>query len=978
MYSFFMKTPLYLLDGYNLIYRSYFAFFRRPLRNPQGRNSSAIFGFYRSLLSLFHERRPALFALVLDSRTPTFRHELFPEYKATRQKTPEDLRAQIPVIEEIALALGVPTLRADGFEADDVMASLARACREEGRPCFVVSGDKDLLQIVGGETKILRPDKGGFREMGPREVYEDWGVRPEQIVDYLALAGDSSDNVPGAKGIGEKTAAALLSQFGDLDALYSRLEEVKSPSQRARLQESRDQVLLSRRLVTLREDVPLPGGPGSLVLPPLRGKEAAPLFLQEGMRTLAEELSGQGAAPGETGRGTDGEAGPAGAGEPSGAASAEASAAADGGAFPQPDAPAGTGAGVRSRRGSRLPGAADQDLFSEPGAPPRGEPELPRPLKAPPAPGIYRAVRSPEELDLWVSRAREAGTVAFDTETTGIDPMTAELVGFSLSLRAGEACYVPVTAPAGEGLGLEAVLPRLKTLMEDPEVRVVGQNIKFDYKVLHRLGVRLRPWFDTMIAAWLLDADAGSYGMDRLAEVHLGMETLRYDSVVPKGATFDQVPLEAAVRYAAEDADVTYRLHQVFAPRLRERGLDKLFHELEMPLVRILGDMEIRGIALNPGVLEDYGAELEKDLAALEGEIYRLCGREFNIASTKQLQEILFQVRRLTPTKKTKTGFSTDTSVLEELAREDPVPEKILRHRTLSKLKSTYVDALPRLVNPETGRLHTSFNQTGTATGRLSSRDPNLQNIPVKEAEGRRIRGAFAPAPGHLFLSADYAQIELVVLAHLSGDPGLKAAFAAGADVHRSTGALIFGVPEAEVTPEQRRIAKTINFGVMYGMSSFRLARELSIPRADADRFIASYFARYRGIEEFIRRTVAEAEKTGGVKTILGRERPIPAITSRNKTEKTAAERIAVNTPIQGSAADIVKLAMLRVDRRLREELPRARLLLQVHDELIFEVPREEAGRAADLVREEMESALKLEAPLRVSIETGLNWGEMH
>jgi DNA polymerase-1 len=466
--------------------------------------------------------------------------------------------------------------------------------------------------------------------------------------------------------------------------------------------------------------------------------------------------------------------------------------------------------------------------------------------------------------------------------------------------------------------------------------------------------------------------------MDRLAEIHLRYRTIHYEEVVPKAETFDVVDLQSATRYAAEDADITFRLYEVFSRKLKERGLDKLFFELEMPLVRILADMELEGIRLDPSVLETYGLELEKDLAVLQAEIFALVGRPFNINSTRQLQDVLFKDRKLQPVKKTRTGFSTDTSVLEELAAEDPVPAKILQHRTLSKLKSTYVDALPKLVNGKTGRLHTNFQQTGTATGRLSSKDPNLQNIPIKEAEGRRIRGAFVPARGKIFLSADYSQIELVILAHLSGDPALCEAFIKGTDVHKMTASLIFGVPPEAVGGHERRIAKTINFGVMYGMSAFRLARELGISRHDAKRFIDSYFARYGGIQDFIGKTVAGAEATGSVKTILGRERAIYAIRSRNKTEKMGAERVAVNTPIQGSAADIVKLAMLRIDGRIREKKLAARLLLQVHDELIFEVPKEELPVMEDLVRKEMEDAYKLTVPLRVSMETGKSWGEMH
>ncbi|MCX7788076.1 MAG: DNA polymerase I [Spirochaetes bacterium] len=915
-----MKDPLYLLDGYSLIYRSYFAFIRNPLRNPEGRNSSAVFGFFNSLLTLLKNRTPPYFAIVLDSRIPTFRHTLYPEYKATRQKTPEDLHAQVPVIEELATCLGIPILRFDGVEADDLMATLAKLCRQEGRPCYIISGDKDLLQLVNDPVRILKPEKGDFLELDREGVYRHWSVYPEQIVDYLSLVGDASDNVPGAKGIGEKTAVALLSQFGSLEGIYRNLDALP-PSQRQKLIEAREAVELSKRLVTLKDDVPVHSDViEAFRLPPLKVEDALPLFYREGMKNLAQEFY----------------------------------------SFK-------TGAPLKIDKG--LPLQKDSLIFSS----------SPSTLTGFSSPGTYKTISSGEELSTLLEQARNAGTVAFDTETTDLDPFHAKLVGFSLSFELGKAFYIPIQAPSG-GLGEGATLPLLEKFLSDPTVRIVGQNLKFDYKILRLLGIQLPMQFDTMIAAWLLDSGESSYNLDRLAEIYLGYQTVRYQDVVAKGQTFADVPLDLATRYAAEDADITYRLYRVLEPSLKERKLEDLFYTLEMPLVPILGDMELEGIRLDVSVLKTYGFELEKEIDRIQRQIYQLCGKEFNINSTKQLQEVLFIDRKLQPTRKTekKTGFSTDTSVLEELAQQDPVPELVLQYRMLQKLKSTYVDALPQMVNPRTGRIHTSFNQTGTATGRLSSKDPNLQNIPIRDEEGRRIRSAFIPREGWKFLSADYSQIELVILAHLSGDPGLCEAFQTGSDVHRRTGALIFGVPEDQVTPEQRRVAKTINFGVMYGMSSFRLSRELGIPRKDADRFLDFYFRQYPRIQSFIGETIRKAEQSGKVSTILGRERPVPNINSRNKTEKTAAERIAINTPIQGSAADMVKLAMLRIVERLKKEHYNARLILQVHDELIFEVPQEELDGVKELVQKEMEQVYPLRVPLRVSIETGSSWGELH
>jgi len=953
-----MKEPLYLLDGYSLIYRSYFAFISKPLINPAGQNRSAVFGFFRTVITFFQERNPAHFCVVLDSRVPTFRHEKYPEYKATRDKTPQDLHDQVPVVEEICAALGIPIVRKDGFEADDIIATYATRCMKEGRPCRIITGDKDLLQLVEKGVVVLRPDKGGYLELSRDQVYENWGVWPEQMVDYLSLTGDQSDNVPGVRGVGPKTAEKLISRYGTLDAVYAHLDEL-SPGDRRKLEEGRESAFMSRDLIVLVTDIPGLPGLEDLRIPRLRSEEAAPLFLREGARSLAEQVTAFSLPlKGYRTRGA----------QPS---AAEFDFAAPAAAASNP-APAGKTAAQESAPGA----AAVSGPIPAPGAAaaPAGGP-----VPGYSGPGSYEAVTSLDALSAWIEKVRAAKRFAYDVETDGLDEMTARPVGFSLSVGGNAGCYIPLRAEGREILPEAEVRTHLSRILTDPSLMLVGQNHKYDYKVTKRWGIPVNNlYFDTMIAAWLLDAQGGVYNMDRLAEVFLGYRTIHFDDVVPKGATFDTVPLDVAVRYSAEDADITFRLFEVFEPMLRERGLEKLFREIEIPLVSVLAEMELRGIRLLPGILTEYGAELEKTMRGIEAEIYKLCGREFNIGSTKQLQEILYIERKLPPSPRTKPGYSTDVPVLEELAREDKVPELILRHRTLSKLKSTYVDALPLLINPETGRIHSRFVQTGTATGRLSSRDPNLQNIPIREEEGRRIRTAFVPCEGSVFISADYSQIELVVLAHLSEDPALIEAFMGGADVHRRTASLIFGVPLEEVSPEQRRIAKTINFGVMYGMSSFRLSQELSIPRGDATRFIDSYFSTYRGVRGYMERVIAKAEETGKVSTIFGRERAIPGIASRNKTEKQGAERMAVNTGIQGSAADIVKKAMLAISARIEREGLRSSLLLQVHDELIFEVPLAEEARLTALVREEMERVVSLKVPLRVSVERGESWGAMH
>jgi DNA polymerase-1 len=915
-----MKRPLYLVDSYAFIYRSYFAFLNKPLRNPAGANVSAAFGFFRFLFALFDQCNPGAIAAVFDPIGKTFRHEMYADYKATRQKTPEDLHAQVPLVEEILRALGVPCLRIEGYEADDLIATLARRAADEGRECWIVSGDKDLLQLVGGTVKALRPDSSfTYKPYGHDEVRTEWGIAPERILDYLSLTGDQSDNVPGVKGVGDKTALKLLMEFGDLDSIYSRLNEVKPEGVRKKLEEGKESAYLSRKLITLVHDVPLNiRDLDELAIEGLNRARANPLFLREGMKSLAT-----------------------------------------------------------ARRGPELfdaEGAAAASSTERIGA--AAKPAPPELL----GPGSYETITDRASLAAWVDRCIAAGTFAFDCETDGLDELSAGLVGFSLCCEPKRACYVPILCPDGPRIDAKDARAELDRLFSAKGLVLVGHNVKFDWHVLRRFGAPMKCALrDTMIAAWLLDAEAPSLTLGALAERRLGTAGTAYDEVVPKGATFAMVPVDKATAYAAEDADFTLRLHRILEAEVEEAGLGSLYRDIEMRVLPILGAMEAEGIRVEAPLLRSYGEELDRELDRIQASIWKEVGHEFNIASTKQLQEVLFVERRLTPGKKTKTGFSTDTSVLEELAAEDPVPRQILRHRSLSKLKSTYVEALSELAesSPD-GRVHTHYLQTGAATGRLSSRDPNLQNIPVREEEGRRIRAAFVAPPGRLLVSADYSQIELVVLAHLSQDPGLLAAFKEGVDIHRRTASLLFGLPESEVTADRRRIAKTINFGVIYGMSAFRLSNELGIPRGQAQAFIDAYFKTYAGVLDFITKAVAEAEKKGYSTTILGRRRPIAGITSRNKTEKQAAERVAVNTPIQGSAADIVKLAMIRVEEALRKKSPSSRLLLQVHDELIVEAPEREAADVAALVKREMEAAVELSLPLRADVETARSWGEMH
>ena len=974
------QDTLYLLDSYGLIYRSYFAFVSHPLTNKAGENVSALYGFFRSLAMILKTYRPQYFLAAFDSRTPTFRHEWYPEYKATRDKTPEDLHAQIPHIEKILTTLGIACLRKDGFEADDIIATLARRAEKEGRRCVIISGDKDLAQLVGDFVSVLKPDKSeALAHCGIEEVKEHWGVAPVQMLDYLSLIGDSADNIPGVKGIGPKTAVKLLQDYGTLDSVYEHIDAITGATQK-KLAAGKDSAYFSKKLITLAADVPIEGTLEDYRCDALHYAEAATLLKEYELPRLGELYAK--------------------AAEEAGTASASRAAFV-------PEAGIGTkaaasvagvihtaGAGIEQEAGAKSIGGADSIPEADTGTPPEAGTNIQSDAGSgtPPAElrkntGEYRTVTDARDLEAVIAAAEAQGFAAFDCETTGLNPLYDSLVGFSLSLQAGTGIYVPLKAPAPE-LGEQPfpVMPYpaakelLARLWSNKALTLVLHNGKFDYQVLRTAkiftsaGCRL---FDTMIAAWLLEPDNLSFGLENLAETQLGLQGINYKDVVPKGCTFAAVPLPQATEYAAEDADLTLQLYHRYKPALEQAHLTALFETLEMPLMPLLADMEAQGIFLKKEELAAFSEELAETLARDEAEIYKLVGHPFNIASPKQLQEVLFTERKLPTGKKTKTGYSTDISVLEELAAIDELPAKILDYRASAKLKSGYADALPLLADTH-GRIHTSFIQTGTATGRLSSRDPNLQNIPIRGEEGRKIRKAFYAADGCKLISADYAQIELVILAHFSQDENLVKAFRHGTDVHAATAALIFNVPVENVVPDMRRIAKVINFGVMYGMSAFRLANQLRISRTEAAEFITRYFTTYAGVSAFMETLKESAAEKGFVETLMGRRRYIRAINSKNQTQRAAAERIAINTPIQGSAADIVKTAMLRVDRALKQQRLKARLLLQVHDELILEAPDAEVDAVKALLKQEMEHVVELAVPLRVSIEAGSCWGDFH
>jgi len=967
-------APLYLIDAYGLIYRSYFAFLTRPLRNNAGKNVSALFGFARAVISLIDDgapiadsegrrkenlEKPLRFAAVFDSRTPTFRHKMYSEYKANRQKTPEDLHEQVPLVEEFLTSLGIQCLKADGFEADDIIATLSQKCKKEKRQCYILSSDKDLLQLVGGGTYELRPAKINKSEgmpsspggpawdlAGPDEVKNEWGVEPNKILDLLSLIGDTSDNVPGVKGIGEKGAIKLMTRYGSLDEIYKNIAAIEGSTGK-KISEGKESAYFSQSLIRLRCDVQLPVSSidNDLSIENLDRSAGAGVLMREGIRQSARHLMKD--LPASEKKIT------------SGIEHSESN---------------------NSTQGILSAGQVDQNLLGD---------------------RVYKTILDIQELKSILETAKKQKFIALDFETDSLDAWHSRPIGISLALKPKEAFYVPV-APHGVNpnadtnaapsafLDPQKVRVLLLPLFEDNKMTIIAHNAKYDYKVSRGWGIerwQCKIW-DTMTAAWLADPERVSYSLDSLASYTFDCTTIKYLDIVPKGCNFDAVSLDTATRYSCEDADLCMRLKHHLEPILQKAEFIDLFYNIEMPLLPILAEMEGEGIMIEPKALIDYGRELAVELEKIQTDTWDIVGHEFNLSSPQQLQEVLYTERKLKPGKKTKTGYTTDAATLEELAREDPVPALILRHRTLSKLKSTYVDTLADMADSG-GRIHTNFVQTGTATGRLSSREPNLQNIPIRAEEGRRIREAFIAKPGYQLISADYNQIELVVLAHLSQDVNLISAFKdnprtsgqkAGSfqDVHARTASLIFGIDESEVKPEQRRMAKTINFGVIYGMSAFRLANELNITRTKAQEFITAYFDTYSGVRSFIEDTIKKTEQNGYVSTILGRRRYIPLINSHNKTEKSAAERIAVNTPIQGSAADIVKTAMINLDKRLSKEKTSIRLLLQVHDELILECRKDEAQDAAKLVKTEMEQAVSLSIPLRVSVETGGTWGSFH
>ncbi|MDZ7393431.1 MAG: DNA polymerase I [candidate division KSB1 bacterium] len=893
------RKRLFLVDGSALVFRSYYAFIRNPLINSKGENTSAVYGVTRSLLKILQEEQPDYLAVVFDRPEPTFRHQLYEQYKATRQEAPADLIEQLPRVRQVIEALGIPIVEKPGYEADDIIGTLAKRAEQAGLETYVVSGDKDLMQLVSPAIKVYNPRRAGetVEVLDEAAVEEKLGVPPARVIDYLALAGDTSDNVPGVPGIGPKGAAMLLKEFGDLESLLQRLGEVKRESLRKAIEEHRAELDLSRQLVTIDCNV--------------------------GIEVPFEQLARR-----------------------------------------EPDAPR------LMRLFSELEFSSLADQFAQ-----RQRQEV-----------LYHTVTTEEQFEQLLAQLRAAGKWAIDLETTSLNPIDAELVGFSFSWRAGEAYYLPVQAPRLDFTPWATpaeLLKRLKPLLEDPAIKKCGQNIKFDMAVLKMAGVTLAGVeFDSMIASYLLNPSGRQHNLDSLALEHFGHKKIPISDLIGSGKkqrSMAEVPLAQIAEYACEDADFAWRLQEKLAPQLRQAALWELFEQVEMPLVPVLMQMELDGVCLDVPFLEQMSRDLNEQMEELMARIYDQAGEEFNINSTQQLGRILFDKLKLRKVRRTKTGYSTDVAVLEELAKEHPLPRTILEYRQLAKLKSTYVDALPKLVNPRTGRVHTSFNQTVTATGRLSSSDPNLQNIPIRTEVGSQIRKAFIPPDDeHVILDADYSQIELRIMAHLSGDERLTQAFLDGEDVHRRTAALVFKLAPEEVTPEHRRRAKEVNFGIMYGMGAYGLSSRLEIPIEEAEAFIAAYFATYPGVHQYIMKTLEQAHRQGYVTTLLNRRRYLPEINSDNRRMREFAERTAINMPIQGSAADLIKVAMINISRALRAAGLKTKMILQVHDELVFEVPKDEVEQVRELVRHEMEHAITMNVPIKVDIGVGRNWLEAH
>ncbi|MDI6765663.1 MAG: DNA polymerase I [Bacteroidota bacterium] len=958
-----IKTPkntkferLFLLDGMALAYRAYFSFISHPLINSKGENTSAIFGFVNTLMKILNDEKPDHIAVVFDTKEPTFRHVMYEPYKATRQKMPEDMIPQIEKLKEVVKAFNVPSIEMNGYEADDIMGTLARKAEQQGIETFLVTGDKDFMQLISPLIKMYKPGKRGddWEIVDERGVKEKFGVTPEHVIDVLGLTGDKSDNVPGIPGIGEKTAIPLVQEYGTIEKIIAQVEKIPQKGIQQKIKEHKAIAMLSKELVTINVNVPIDIDIHHLEAKPYDRTKLIELFSQFEFRSLSKKFS----------------------------------------------------AGVVQSLEETEFDVSKHELIN-----------ISTDVHS------YHLIHTEKELETLVNKLEKTKYFVFDTETTSTDPLRAELVGLSFSIKPREAWYIPISleqrAKSGElrvergeqsdlflsqsaptsqiphhvSLPLDFVLSHLEPVFINPEIKKIGQNIKYDILILASHGIQVRGvLFDTMVASYILRPD-GKHNLDSLANEHLNYKMISFDELVGTGRErkdIRDIPVEKVAEYSNQDADITLRLFEILKEKLEQQQLLKLCEDVEFPLITVLADMEIMGVKLDTDFLADLSKELERMLDNLTTDIYYFADEKFNINSTQQLGKILFEKLKLPSVRKTKTGFSTDVGVLESLRHQHPIIDCLLEFRQLQKLKSTYVDAMPTLINPRTGKVHTSFNQTITATGRLSSSDPNLQNIPIRTEIGSRMRRAFIPSsPDMLIMSADYSQIELRIMAHISGDEGLTTAFRNGEDIHATTAAKVFGVTLNEVTKEMRRKAKEVNFGIMYGIGPYGLATRLDIPQTEAKEIITKYFERFPKVNQYIFDTIAKAKNDGYVSTLLGRRRYLPDINSRNQNIRSNAERQAINMPIQGTAADMIKIAMIKIYSKIsmsrvvdqnpiplrRDEI---RMLLQVHDELVFEIAKSQELRVKSLIVGEMNNALPLSVPIEVEVGVGNNWLEAH
>lgn len=937
---------LFLLDAYALIYRAYFSFIRAPRINSKGFNTSAAFGFTTTLLDLIKREKPTHIAVVFDTAAPTERHETLLDYKANREEMPDDIRSNVPYIRRIIEAMNIPVLESDGYEADDVIGTLAKKAEAEGYTTFMVTPDKDFGQLVTEKIIMYKPGRGGDppEKLGPREICARWGLeRTEQVKDILGLMGDAVDNIPGIPGIGEKTAMKLIQQFGSLEGVIEGADKLKG-KQKENVITFAEQGRMSKMLATINVSAPVELDHDALHLDPPDKEKVLEVFSELEFKTLATRVLG------------------------------------------------GDANGTQATNGSTTTKAVPRttatqvDLFGT-SVDAEGNTEFKELATIATVKHRYLLEDTSEKMYMLAAQLKKQPRFCFDTETTGTDERTAELVGLAFSWKAHEAYYVPVPADRAEA---QRIVDIFKPALENETIGKVAQNAKFDIRVLGNYGVEVKgALFDTMVAHFLLKPDQQKHGMDYLSETYLGYRPVSIETLIgPKerGKTqksMRDADIESVKEYSAEDADITWQLAEKFAPMLANDEVDKLFAEVEMPLVRVLADMETEGIRIDIPALKQFSGELGTDLVRLQEEIHKACGLHFNIDSPKQLGDVLFETLKLggDRVKKTaKTGqYQTSEDILQELVHTHPAIPLILDYRSLRKLKGTYVDTLPEAADPDTHRVHTSYLQTVAATGRLASNDPNLQNIPIRTEKGREIRKAFVPRDSNYqLLSADYSQIELRIIAHMSGDKNMQEAFRKGLDIHAATAAKVFNVDIAAVTREQRSRAKAVNFGIAYGQGAFGLAQGLGIPRAEARQIIDDYFAQFPGVRNYMDEMIGFCRTNGYIKTLMGRRRYLPDITSANNTVRAQAERIAINAPMQGSAADIIKVAMVNIHRDLKQHRMRSKLLLQVHDELVFDAHNDEAEELKAIVRDRMEGAMELDVPLVVDMGLGKNWLEAH